>query len=114
MGARIGGLFEPDVLNSHLYWQNFRSDASPAPEKRLMLAVLKDAIARLQKHRVTGDARFSEARKWILEKNPERPFSFEFVCAVLGLNASYLREGLIPSREKKRATRQKQDKRPSS
>lgn len=106
MGARIGGLFEPDILNSHLYWRNFRCDASPAPEKRLMLAVLEDAIACLRKHRVTGDARFSEARKWILEKSPERPFSFEFVCAALGLSASYLRAGLIPSREQTRATRQ--------
>lgn len=36
MGARIGRLFEPDILNSHLYWQNFRRDAFKLTRKRLI------------------------------------------------------------------------------
>jgi hypothetical protein len=68
------------------------------PEGRLMLAVLKDALDCLERHRFsTKDFQrrlFHDARRWILSVGAAGPFSFEFICGVLGLDANAVRRGL--------------------
>lgn len=68
------------------------------PEQRLMIAVLHDALACLEKHRfaTTGRARrlFDEARAWFLADEPEWLFSFEYICGVLDLDSTAVRERL--------------------
>ena len=44
----IISLFEPDTLLSAQYFENLRSKTLLEPEKRLMLAVLEDAINSFQ------------------------------------------------------------------
>jgi hypothetical protein len=79
------------------------------PEKRLMLAVIEDAVACFQKYIHARDTRgrtmFREAEQWILEKNSDGLFSFESVCEVLGLNPDYVRHGLMQWKEAKLASR---------
>src|SRR5262249_31617575 len=66
-------------------------------EKRLMIAILTDAIDCFlhygSVHKRRGRV-VHEAEQWLLSGDPEWIFSFENICDFLGLNASYLRRGL--------------------
>jgi hypothetical protein len=64
------------------------------PEKRLMLAVLMDAIVQLRRH---GSAGAIEAAAWIRGDGTEgaSAFSFTAVCEALGLDPSYLARGVF-------------------
>ena len=68
------------------------------PEQKLMLAVLDNAIACLQKYAFTrtrkGKVLFQEAEYWVQDTNSDWPFSFANVCETLGFAPDYLRQGL--------------------
>jgi len=68
------------------------------PEKKLMLAVLDDAIACFQKYAFARDRKrkvlFQEAENWVQDTNSDWPFSFANVCEILGFGPDYLRHGL--------------------
>ncbi len=76
-------------------------DALPADgERRLMLAVLIDAIRALHHRRPNApDLRVSCAwvrdRAWFTADDPERPFSFVNICGALGLEADYVRRCVL-------------------
>jgi hypothetical protein len=76
--------------------------AYPEGERRLMLAVLEDAIGIFLRHRKGADARrcrlFTETADWIASDDAESPFSFLGVCEVLGLEPHRLRRGLARCR----------------
>jgi hypothetical protein len=62
------------------------------PEKRLMLAVLLDAIIQLRRPGSTGAA---EAAAWIAgDGAADQPFSFRALCEALGLDPAYLTRGV--------------------
>jgi hypothetical protein len=67
-------------------------------ERRLMLAVLEDAVLMCQRNALarSPDKRqeFREAREWIEAEDTSWPFSFENICSVLGIDAQYVRAGL--------------------
>ena len=77
------------------------------PEKRLMLAILDEAVAEFRRYAPAcddkGEKHFREVEAWILDKDFNRVFSFENICAVLGFDSDYLRWGLRRSRQVKRA-----------
>ena len=90
--------FEPEtVLPCQLLDASHRG-AAMQPEKRLMLAVLEDAIATLQ--RTAGRTRraavreHDEARAWLASDDASWPYAFLNVCHVLGYEPGYLRNGL--------------------
>jgi len=68
------------------------------PERRLLLAVLCDAIVVFQR-RVVGTGasplRPNEAERWILSDDRRWLFSFVNVCEALGIAHEPLRRGLI-------------------
>ena len=81
----------------------------PAPgERRLMRAVLKDALVVLFKYEATQDRRgqrlLAEAQHW-LESDADWPFSFVNVCDALGLEPSCVRERVARCRAAQRAQR---------
>jgi len=82
-------------------------------ERRLMMAILKDAIACYLTNPGTRTKRaqrlFREAECWLFVRNSYWTFSFEGVCDALGLNAQCLRRGVLRLRE-----RQHQDRVPST
>ena len=100
----VAFLFQADSLVSAEYFATFRRKTHLEPEKRLMLAVLDDAIACFQKYvsaREGGGKKiFGEAEDWFLEENGDWPFAFENICDVLGLDPHYLRQGLLHWKEK--------------
>ena len=74
-------------------------------EKRLMLAVLEEAVATFQRntHAKTrrGQRLFREAEEWIQSEDVSWTFAFENVCHTLGLDPEYLRGGLERSKERR-------------
>ena len=101
---RIAALFEPDILSAHDF-ENLRRRTLLEPEKKLMLAVLEDAINcfqdNLMARSVSGKKLFEEAEAWILEQDGQWLFSFESICNVLNINPGYVRRGLLQWKQKK-------------
>jgi len=89
--------FEVDALASERYLRVSQS-RQISPEKRLILAVLDDAvqsfIAGIRPRNGKEQRRFEEAQSWIMEPEVGWVFSFESICNQLGLDPDYLRSGL--------------------
>jgi len=89
---------EPDTLVPAQYFDRVGSDAAFQPEKRLMLAVLEEAIATFQRHALGSDRRsqrlVEEVESWTSGAEADWPFSFANVCAALDLEPEYLRAGM--------------------
>ena len=98
MQDRSGGLFEPDVLLPGQFFSFFRKEAGFDRERRLMLAVLEDAIDCFQKYAHTSDLRgrqlFAESYEWIMSPDKRWLFSFENICQIVDMNPDYIRQGL--------------------
>jgi hypothetical protein len=101
---QVASLFEPDALMPIQYLDTIRRLVPIEPEKRLMWAVLEDTIECYQTHccsrRLKEMQSFSDAERWILERDNRWLFSFNNVCDMLGFDADYLRAGLIIWKEK--------------
>jgi hypothetical protein len=99
MEERVTSLFQPDTLMPEQYLETFRRKLHLEPEKKLLLAVLEDAIACFQKYVFARDGKgkvlFQEAEEWILEEDSDWLFSFANLCEMLGFEPSYLRAGLV-------------------
>jgi len=70
----------------------------PCSERRLMLAVLVDAINILQRWNPISRARksrtFVDAAQWVLMRRTNYPFSFDNVCDALNIDPEMLRQRL--------------------
>jgi hypothetical protein len=98
MEERVTSLFQPDTLVPEQYLDTLRRKLPLEPEKKLMLAVLADAIACFQKYVFARDGKgkmlFQEAEDWVQDTNSDWLFSFANVCETLGFNPDCLRQGL--------------------
>lgn len=97
--SAIAGIFIPDILTPGQYYDGVRADSDyTRPIRRLMLAVLADAIRCYQTYanpRNRAQRRlFVEAEAWLMDSKAEGPFAFESVCETLDIDPSCLREGL--------------------
>ena len=101
---RLGGLFQPDTLLPSQFFDRVRRRSEHDAERRLMIAVLEDAIDVYRKQAAAADERgrqlFSEAEEWIEDGDRTWLFSFQNICDVLDLDADYLRRGLRAWKEK--------------
>jgi len=89
---------EEETVRPEPYFPGSHRDTTDAPEKRLMLAVLLDAVVQL---RNSGSASITEVESWIRDGDAsDEPFSFTNVCAVLDIESSYLRRGLLALRDR--------------
>ena len=82
-------------------------DASLVPEKRLLHAVLEEAVVTFQRYAMEQGRRgrrlFREAEEWMGSEELRWPCSFRNICDVLGLDAGYLRQGLRRWRDQQQA-----------
>jgi hypothetical protein len=96
---RISLLAQPDTLMASEYYDRLRPSSDLDPSKRLMLAILRDAIVNFQENALAKNGRkkhlFREAKDWIFDEEANWVFSFENICEVLGLDADYVRGGLL-------------------
>ena len=103
-------IFESDVLLPSQFFERIKSKLFAQPEKRLMLAVMEDAVATFQKC-LPGLTRrqrrlFREVEEWFASTDVVWSFSFQNICAALNLNADYLRLGLSKWKVRQLAQRQ--------
>jgi len=111
MDEKLASLFQPDTLLSAQYFDNLRRKTLLEPEKRLMLALLEDAIHcfqdNLSAQTTTKKKLFDETEGWILQTDGDWIFSFDQVCEALGFSPEYVREGLLRWKEKHKPKRLK-------
>lgn len=97
-------LFQPDVLVPAQYFEKNKNNIEAMPERALMLAILEDAVWCFRKNCLVADNRrkifFREAEDWIFDDDEGGLFSYRNVCEILGIDADYLRLGLIRWKEK--------------
>jgi len=107
MRQSVVSLFEPDTLLPSQFFAHFRGRGSATRgEKRLMLAVLEDAVDCYQKFAFARESRgrelFAEAEEWLFSSDNSWVFAYENICHTLELNADYLRRGLQEWRQRAR------------
>ena len=107
MEERVTSLFQPDTLLPDQYLDTFRRKLHLEPEKKLMLAVLEDAVACYQKYLLARDGKgkslFRETEDWVLEQQDDWLFSFTNVCETLSFEPDYVRQGLLKWKQHKLA-----------
>ena len=92
----------PDALLPEQYFDRLATRTSDTPERRLLFAVLLDAVIQLQRRNTSGSA---EAERWIRnETDTDSPFSFRNVCEALGIEPGYLARGLLSWRRSQLGT----------
>ena len=106
---RIASLFQPDTLLSAQYFDNMRRRTLLEPEKRLMLAILEDAVNSFQENIFAESGKrkilFDDVEQWIRADGSDWVFSFDHICEALGFTPAYVRQGLLRWQEKNRSKR---------
>lgn len=87
-------LLEPEsILPSQ-----FSPATAETPEKRLLLAVLEEAVGTYQRNVTATDrhgrALFTDVAAWFASEDSIWLCSFVAICDAIGLNATYVRSGL--------------------
>ena len=102
----IACLFQPDTLLAEQCFED-RRGRSLGPERRLVLAILEDAILTFQDNHAARDGKkkrlFDQAHVWLFNVSDDWVFSFENICHLLEFNPEYIRKGLAQWREKESA-----------
>jgi hypothetical protein len=97
--SSLARLAIPDLVTPEQYYDGVRT-RHPGTEaiRRLMLAVLEDALRCLQMRangrRPVERRAMAEAERWIFERGLQGPFTFESVCETLGIHPDHLRDGI--------------------
>jgi hypothetical protein len=102
-----GGVeLEAETMLPGQFSPGFRIGADIQPEKRLMLAVLEEAVSTFQNHgldeRGHGRRLFADAEAWFASGDTQWAYSFLNICNALGLESSSLRAGLGQWRDRQR------------
>jgi hypothetical protein len=94
---------QPDVLCTHEYLHVYQGKPSDTPERRLMAAVLRDAIdcylrdcCAANRHRKRS---YREAEEWFFSGDDHGVFSLYNVCGILNLDPGYIRRRLLRYKE---------------
>ncbi|TMA82670.1 MAG: hypothetical protein E6J74_37295 [Deltaproteobacteria bacterium] len=100
----LARILEPDIFLPSQFYGSGGLSRQLEGEKRLMIAILKDAVECLEKYR---SARSSAARShyenaidWIKDTDTEWLFSFTNICDLLGFDPDYIREVLLKRENK--------------
>ena len=95
---------EPDVLAVHEYLHVFQYRPALTPERRLLAAILRDAIDCYMRHCFAKSRRekkmLQETEEWFFGSGEEGVFSFENVCEILKLAPGYIRRGLLQYKQR--------------
>ena len=94
-----GPVFQPDTVLPSQFFGALREKGFIEGEKRLMAAVLADAVDVYMKQAFAADSKarnlFLDAEAWLFGDEPGPWFfSFHNICDMLGLEAEYIRRGL--------------------
>jgi hypothetical protein len=90
---------EPDVLCVNEYLHVYQGRPAETPERRLVAAILRDAIDCYLRDCFTKDRHrkrsFREAEEWFFRADDFGVFSLENVCGILNIDPGYIRRSLL-------------------
>ena len=100
----LARILEPDIFLPSQFYGSGGLSRKLEGDKRLMIAILKDAVECLEKYRGSrssaGRINYQNAIDWVEDTGTEWLFSFTNICDLLGFDPHYLREVLL-KREKR-------------
>lgn len=95
----LARILEPDVFLPAEFYGTAGLSRKLEGEKRLMIAILKDAIECLDKYRgarsSSGRSMYQNALEWVQETSTDWLFSFTNICDFLGFDPNYVRQVLL-------------------
>jgi hypothetical protein len=95
----LARILEPDVFLPSQFYGSAGLSRTLEGEKRLMIAILKDAVECLEKHRGSrssvGHCLYQSALEWVEDNSTEWLFSFTNICDLLGFDPAYMRRVLL-------------------
>jgi hypothetical protein len=94
-------LLQADASLPAQYWDTVARKDQLEPEKKLLLAVLENAIRTYRQYVFTPSRLLHEVESWLFAEERDHPFSFETICDALGLNAECVRRGILRSQSKR-------------
>lgn len=94
-----GPIFEPHTMLPSQFFTSIKGRSFVEGEKRLMAAVLGDAVECYMKQQDARDERgrqiFRDAEVWIFEAQESGLFCFRTICDTLGIEPDWVRRGLL-------------------
>jgi hypothetical protein len=97
--ARTPFFFDSGAVAPELFFDPPASMCSLRGEAALMYAVLEDAVRCFREQFISEGPHAKrlgrEAEEWLFSEDQQWPFSFINICAVLGLDAACIRQGLL-------------------
>jgi len=95
----LARILEPDIFLPSQFHGSAGLSRQLEGEKRLMIAVLKDAVECLEKYRGSrnsvGQCQYLSAIEWVQDTDTDWLFSFTSICDLLGFDPEYLRDVLL-------------------
>jgi hypothetical protein len=95
----LARIVEPDIFLPSQFYGPSGLSRKLEGEKRLMIAILKDAVECLEKYRsaktAAGRCQYQNAIEWVRDPDTEWLFSFTNICDLLGFDPQYMREVLL-------------------
>jgi hypothetical protein len=95
----LARILEPDIFLPSQIYGNGGLSRKLEGEKRLMIAILKDAAECLEKFRASRSSAarisYQSAIDWIEDSDTDWLYSFNNICDLLGFDPAYLREQLL-------------------
>jgi hypothetical protein len=95
----LARIIEPDIFLPSQFYGTGGLSRQLEGEKRLMIAILKDAVECLEKYRAarssSGRSHYENALEWVQDRGADWLFSFTNICDFLGFDPDYLREVLL-------------------
>jgi hypothetical protein len=100
----LARILEPDIFLPSQFYGTAGLSRKLEGEKRLMIAILKDAVECLEKFRTSsssaGRSHYQNALEWIEDDDTEWLFSFTNICDLLGFDPAYVRDVLLKRENK--------------
>jgi len=100
----LARILEPDIFLPSQFYGTSGLSRKLEGEKRLMIAILKDAVECLDKYRGArnslGRSQYQSAIEWVKDNSTDWLFSFTNICDFLGFDPQYMREVLLKRENK--------------
>jgi hypothetical protein len=100
----LARILEPDIFLPSQFYGSGGLSRKLEGEKRLMIAVLKDAVECMEKYRDSrssaGRCNYENAIEWVMDNSTDWLFSFTNICDLLGFDPQYLRDVLLKRENK--------------
>ena len=100
----LARILEPDIFLPSQFYGSGGLSRKLEGEKRLMIAVLKDAVECLEKYRGSrnsaAQSHYENAIEWVMDNGTDWLFSFTNICDLLGFDPQYLRDVLLKRENK--------------